>query len=49
VVLIDYADLDSPTAATILGIADSTVRVHLMRGRGALRAALALPEEEMDG
>lgn len=48
VVLIDYADLDAATAGEILGIAAPTVRVHLMRGRQALRAALAIPEESED-
>jgi len=46
VVLVDYADFDTPTVASILGIAESTVRVHLMRGRRSLRAALALPVED---
>ncbi len=45
VVLVDYADLDAATAGEILGIAESTVRVHVMRGRRALRAALAMPQE----
>src|SRR5262245_23880828 len=45
VVLIDYADLDSDDAGTILGIAPSTVRVHLARGRQKLRTAFSLPQE----
>jgi RNA polymerase sigma factor (sigma-70 family) len=45
VVLVDYADLDSDDAGTILGIAPSTVRVHLARGRQKLRTALSLPQE----
>lgn len=46
VVLVDYADFDTATVAAILGIVESTVRVHLMRGRRSLRAALSMP---MDG
>ncbi len=46
VVLVDYADLDAATAAEILGIAASTVRVHVMRGRRALRATLGMPLED---
>jgi RNA polymerase sigma-70 factor (ECF subfamily) len=46
VVLVDYADFDTATVASMLGIVESTVRVHLMRGRRSLRAALALPEED---
>ena len=46
VVLVDYADLDTDDVGTILGIAPSTVRVHLARGRHKLRAALSLPEED---
>ena len=45
VVLVDYTDLDAATAGSILGIAEATVRVHVMRGRRALRVALALPQE----
>ncbi len=43
VVLVDYADFDTATVASILGIAESTVRTHLMRGRRSMRAALSLP------
>ena len=46
VVLVDYADLDAASAAKILGIAESTVRVHVMRGRRSLRNALGMPEED---
>jgi RNA polymerase sigma factor (sigma-70 family) len=46
VVLVDYADLDSPSAGKVLGIADATVRVHLHRARRTLRAALSLPQED---
>jgi len=46
VVLVDYADLDGATVGRTLGIAEATVRVHVMRGRRALRAALAMPEED---
>ncbi|HEX9711192.1 MAG TPA: sigma-70 family RNA polymerase sigma factor [Actinomycetota bacterium] len=48
VVLVDLADMDSATAASVLGISASTVRVQVMRGRQALRRALALPEGERD-
>lgn len=46
VILVDYADLDAAGAAVVLGTAEATVRVHLMRGRRALRARLELPEED---
>jgi RNA polymerase sigma-70 factor, ECF subfamily len=46
VVLVDYADFDTATVAAILGIVESTVRVHLMRGRRTLRAALSMPMED---
>jgi DNA-directed RNA polymerase specialized sigma24 family protein len=45
VVLVDYADLDAAAVSAILGMAEATVRVHLHRGRRALRARLDLPEE----
>jgi RNA polymerase sigma factor (sigma-70 family) len=48
VVLVDYADLDAATAADILGMSAATVRVHLMRGRRALRDGLAATREEDD-
>lgn len=47
VVLIDYADLDAATAGKIMGIQEGTVRVHVMRGRRALRLNLSLPERPM--
>ena len=37
VALVDYADLDAAAAGRILGMGTATVRVHLMRGRRALR------------
>lgn len=46
VVLVDYADMDAAGAAAVLGTAEATVRVHLMRGRRALRGRLDLPEED---
>ena len=46
VVLVDYTGLEPADVASILGIADSTVRVHLSRGRRAARARLNLPQEE---
>ncbi len=46
VVLVDYADMDSAAAAGILGMSAGTVRVHLMRGRRALREGLGLGETE---
>ena len=45
IVLVDYADLDAASTSAILGMAEATVRVHLLRGRRALRARLDLPEE----
>ncbi len=47
-VLVDYADFDPDEAAVILGIAASTVRVHLTRARRSLRAALGAPDEELE-
>jgi len=46
IVLVDYADLDPDVAGAVLGIAPSTVRVHLARGRQKLRTALSLPQED---
>jgi len=46
VVLVDYADLDAASAGAVLGMAEATVRVHLLRGRRALRARFDLPEED---
>jgi RNA polymerase sigma-70 factor (ECF subfamily) len=45
IVLVDYVDLDAASTSVVLGMAESTVRVHLLRGRRALRARLDLPEE----
>jgi RNA polymerase sigma-70 factor (ECF subfamily) len=45
IVLVDYADLDAAAASSVLGMAEATVRVHLLRGRRAMRARLDLPEE----
>ena len=45
IVLVDYADLDAASTSAVLGMAEATVRVHLLRGRRALRARLNLPEE----
>ena len=42
VVLVDYVDMDSAGAARVLGVSADTVRVHLMRGRRALREGLGL-------
>ena len=46
VVLVDYADMDSAGAAAVLGMSAGTVRVHVMRGRRALREALGLTQKE---
>jgi RNA polymerase sigma factor (sigma-70 family) len=46
IVLVDYAGYDVRSTAQILRTRESTVRVHLTRGRRALRAALALEEAE---
>jgi RNA polymerase sigma-70 factor (ECF subfamily) len=46
VVLVDYADLDSATAGRILGMRAGTVRVHLTRGRRALRERLTEGSKE---
>ena len=40
VVLVDYAGFDAASAGRILGIGADTVRVHIMRGRRALRDGL---------
>jgi RNA polymerase sigma-70 factor (ECF subfamily) len=48
VVLVDYADLDAAAASQVLGTAEATVRVHLMRGRRALRERLGPSPEEDD-
>ncbi|MGZ8582772.1 MAG: RNA polymerase sigma factor [Actinomycetota bacterium] len=47
VVLVDYADMDTARAATVLGLSPATVRVHVMRGRRSLRECLGIdPREE---
>lgn len=47
VVLVDYADMDTAGAATVLGLSPATVRVHVMRGRRSLRECLGIdPREE---
>lgn len=46
VVLVDYVDMDSTTAAAVLGMSAGTVRVHLMRGRRALRESLGMTQRE---
>jgi len=48
VVLVDYADLDAAAAAAALGMAEATVRVHLMRGRRALRTKLSIVDQEVE-
>jgi RNA polymerase sigma factor (sigma-70 family) len=46
VVMVDYVDMDAGSVAKLLGMGAGTVRVHLMRGRRALRETLDLPKEE---
>jgi RNA polymerase sigma-70 factor, ECF subfamily len=46
VVLVDYADLDASAVAAVLGMAEATVRVHLMRGRRALRTKLTIADDQ---
>jgi RNA polymerase sigma factor (sigma-70 family) len=46
VVLVDYADMDAAGAARVLGTRAGTVRVHLMRGRRALRERLGVAAGE---
>jgi RNA polymerase sigma-70 factor (ECF subfamily) len=46
VILVDYADMDAASAARALGMGAGTVRVHLMRGRRALRQGLGLAPKE---
>jgi len=48
VVLVDYAGFDDHAAGRILGAAPATIRVHLSRGRHALRRALGAPDEETE-
>ena len=40
----DWADYPTREVATILGIGEPTVRVHLARGREQLRQALKVEE-----
>jgi RNA polymerase sigma factor (sigma-70 family) len=49
VVLRDWAGMETRQVAKLLGMRDSTVRVHLMRGRAALRAAFQEEEKEKKG
>jgi len=44
VVLRDWAGFGTADVARALGMRESTVRVHLARGRAALRAALGIQE-----
>jgi DNA-directed RNA polymerase specialized sigma24 family protein len=46
VVLRDWAGYETHRVAAMLGMRESTVRVHLARGRAALRTALKVEEEE---
>lgn len=46
VVLRDWAGFETTEVARILGTKESTVRVHLARGRAALREALTVEEAE---
>jgi len=46
VVLRDRAGMETVEVARILGTRESTVRVHLARGRDALREALTVEERE---
>lgn len=46
VVLIDYVGMDSERVARVLAINANTVRVHVMRGRAALRAQLRMEERD---
>jgi RNA polymerase sigma factor (sigma-70 family) len=46
VVLRDWAGFETSEVARILGTRESTVRVHLARGRAALREALRVEESE---
>ncbi|MGZ8613228.1 MAG: RNA polymerase sigma factor [Actinomycetota bacterium] len=49
VVLVDYADMDAAGAAKVLGLSPATVRVHVMRGRRALREGLGVDPREDRG
>ena len=46
VVLRDWAGFETSEVARMLGTKESTVRVHLARGRAALRDVLAVEERE---
>jgi RNA polymerase sigma-70 factor, ECF subfamily len=46
VTLRDWAGFETEEVASMLGMSASTVRVHLARGRAALRDALGVKEEE---
>jgi RNA polymerase sigma factor (sigma-70 family) len=46
VVLRDWAGFETSEVARILGTKESTVRVHLARGRAALREVLTVEERE---
>jgi DNA-directed RNA polymerase specialized sigma24 family protein len=45
-VLRDWAGFETDEVARMLGTKESTVRVHLARGRAALRSALTVEERE---
>jgi RNA polymerase sigma-70 factor (ECF subfamily) len=45
VVLVDFADFDAATVGRMLGMAEGTVRVHLSRGRRAVRERLQIEED----
>jgi RNA polymerase sigma factor (sigma-70 family) len=46
VVLRDWAGFETDEVARMLGTKESTVRVHLARGRAALRDVLTVEERE---
>lgn len=46
VVLRDWAGFDSHEAARLIGIRESTLRVHLARGRASLRESLSMEEDK---
>jgi RNA polymerase sigma-70 factor (ECF subfamily) len=46
VVLRDWAGFETNEVARILGTKESTVRVHLARGRAALRSVLTMEEQD---
>ncbi|MBI4258958.1 MAG: sigma-70 family RNA polymerase sigma factor [Actinobacteria bacterium] len=49
VVLRDWAGFETSEVAAMLGMRESTVRVHLSRARERLRAALSVEERERNG